>query len=152
MERQRALFKKYGIQFDPKEWSVYEMPEVKRVEKPIRMRIHRTCHLCDATFVNSDHNCPSCSHLRCKKCPRFPKKEKDNSTKKPEILKAVDDTNQYNYTGAGRYKVPKQRIRRSCHQCAADLGRDKTCVQCGHVRCTRCPRDPYVSGLKVIRL
>lgn len=43
------------------------------------------------------------------------------------------------------HKKPRQRVRRTCHECETlFLSGNKTCDKCGHVRCTDCPRDPYV--------
>ena len=40
-------------------------------------------------------------------------------------------------------KKPMQRVRRTCHECSSlFLAGVKICSNCGHVRCTDCPRDP----------
>uniref|UniRef100_A0A093VG39 Uncharacterized protein n=1 Tax=Talaromyces marneffei PM1 TaxID=1077442 RepID=A0A093VG39_TALMA len=70
-ERARALFVKYGLTLEPQEWMSSRNYEVKRVEKPIRMRVRRTCHRCQTTF-GSDKVCSNCQHVRCKTCPRYP--------------------------------------------------------------------------------
>jgi len=48
--------------------------EALRVEKPIRMRIHRTCHKCQTTF-GGNKICVTCEHPRCSQCPRYPVKK-----------------------------------------------------------------------------
>jgi hypothetical protein len=68
----RHLAQKYSIGLDISDWKITEVAE--RFEKPIRMRIHRTCHVCNTSY-GTDRTCASCSHKRCKKCPRYPKKE-----------------------------------------------------------------------------
>lgn len=41
---------------------------------------------------------------------------------------------------------PQQRVRRSCHLChTLFVGRATDCRLCGHARCKRCPREPYVT-------
>lgn len=42
------------------------------------------------------------------------------------------------------YKKPRQRVRRTCHDCAQLFPPGSKICQCGHIRCTDCPRDPYV--------
>ncbi|KAI4182019.1 MAG: hypothetical protein L6R41_006262 [Letrouitia leprolyta] len=49
-ERARALFAKYGLTLEPGEWTLPIRPDAQRVEKKIRMRVHRTCHRCETTF------------------------------------------------------------------------------------------------------
>jgi hypothetical protein len=45
-------------------------------------------------------------------------------------------------------KKPTQRVRRTCHQCQTLFApHTKTCANCSHVRCTDCPRDPYVAPI-----
>ncbi|KFY87714.1 hypothetical protein V500_06806 [Pseudogymnoascus sp. VKM F-4518 (FW-2643)] len=40
-------------------------------------------------------------------------------------------------------KKPVQRVRRNCHCCGTLFyPPTKTCTECGHIRCTNCPRDP----------
>ncbi|KAI4683383.1 uncharacterized protein J4E88_004559 [Alternaria novae-zelandiae] len=75
-ERARALFAKYGLTLESHEWIAAPAPKptVQRVEKSIRMRVHRSCHRC-GTLYGSDKVCLQCEHKRCKKCPRFPKKK-----------------------------------------------------------------------------
>ncbi|RAH68033.1 uncharacterized protein BO66DRAFT_138074 [Aspergillus aculeatinus CBS 121060] len=36
----------------------------------------------------------------------------------------------------------RMRVRRTCHRCQTIFGPNKACVNCQHVRCTSCPRDP----------
>lgn len=121
--------------------------EVKRVEKPIKMRVRRTCHRCQTTF-GSDRVCSNCQHVRCKACPRHPpartKEEKearalakakgkqpekpsDSDTPataaiiEPATTQKVERTplTMESRTGGQdvMYKEIKQRVRRTCHQC-----------------------------------
>ncbi|KAI9703884.1 MAG: hypothetical protein M1836_007656 [Candelina mexicana] len=40
-------------------------------------------------------------------------------------------------------KPIRSRIHRQCHRCESNFGRDKTCLNCAHKRCTKCPRYPF---------
>ncbi|KAF3907746.1 hypothetical protein AA313_de0209408 [Arthrobotrys entomopaga] len=67
----RQLAEKHGIEI-PEVWPYAERPHAgERVEKPIRMRVRRYCHVCRTAF-GSDKSCSSCGHKRCIECPRSP--------------------------------------------------------------------------------
>ena len=127
-----------------------------RIHKPIRMRVHRTCHRCKTTF-GPDKTCPGCQHRRCTKCPRYP-------VKKPKKQKAEASTafverrdspeppppgppkrTKRDYTNVHRPARPG--VSRFCHKCETqfDLPNQSTCQNCGHNRCTRCLREPMKS-------
>lgn len=72
-EKARSLFAKYGLNMLPGDWSPYVKEDAHRVEKKIRLRVRRTCHLCSTSF-GSNKFCKNCEHNRCKKCPRYPPK------------------------------------------------------------------------------
>jgi len=151
-ERARALFAKYGLTLESHDWiaTPASMPAVERVEKSIRMRVHRSCHHC-GTIYGSEKVCLQCEHKRCKKCPRYPKKktpagnerEKEKDTdEKPRKKRVLMVT-----TKAGNelaHQHPKQRIRRTCHKCETLFVPPTAtiCEQCRHIRCTKCPREP----------
>ncbi|KAF2690486.1 hypothetical protein K458DRAFT_483823 [Lentithecium fluviatile CBS 122367] len=151
-ERARALFAKYGLTLESHEWiTTPSQPiSVQRVEKPIRMRVHRTCHHCSTTF-GADKICSKCEHKRCKKCPRYPKKrtpgdkgkerEKEGpvAPKKKKLLTITTKSG-----GELAYQPAKQRVRRTCHKCDALFipPTATICEQCRHLRCIKCPRDP----------
>ncbi|KAF2143861.1 uncharacterized protein K452DRAFT_268304 [Aplosporella prunicola CBS 121167] len=161
-ERARALFAKYGLTLEAHEWITTGAANdnVQRVEKPIRMRVHRQCHRCMTTF-GADRVCQKCEHTRCKKCPRYPIKKKGKepetsaaaaTTKTPEKTAAAKPAKKPEYltiksrTGGPdlERRPPKQRVRRTCHKCG-DLFIPPTatvCTGCSHTRCTKCPRDP----------
>lgn len=151
-ERARALFAKYGLTLEAHDFiaAPASMPAVQRVEKSIRMRVHRSCHRC-GTIYGSEKVCLQCEHKRCKKCPRYPKKktaagsenlqEKDDA-EKPKRRRVLTVT-----TKAGNelaYQKPQQRIRRTCHKCETLFvpSTATICEQCRHIRCTKCPREP----------
>ncbi|KAF2644224.1 hypothetical protein P280DRAFT_466885 [Massarina eburnea CBS 473.64] len=150
-ERARALFAKYGLTLESHEWiSTPAHPiNVQRVEKPIRMRVHRTCHHCGTTY-GGDKVCSKCEHKRCKKCPRYPKKkspvekgkEAEEGLKKPKKKKLLTLTSKTG--GELVYQPTKQRVRRTCHKCQNMFVPSSAtiCEHCRHVRCTRCPREP----------
>ncbi|KAI9841444.1 MAG: hypothetical protein M1838_003578 [Thelocarpon superellum] len=148
-QRARAMFEKYGFTLEDHEW--FETPErTERVQKPIRMRIHRSCHRCQTTF-GADKICAQCDHRRCKKCPRYPlKKAKlseraDNVASVKSAAKGEEGTKQGSHERVRR--EAKQAIRRVCHQCETHFARgEKTCSKCGHVRCVDCPRFPAKSA------
>ncbi|CAI6342102.1 unnamed protein product [Periconia digitata] len=156
-ERARALFAKYGLTLESHEWIATAHPiSVQRVEKPIRMRVHRSCHHCGTTY-GADKVCVNCEHKRCKKCPRYPKKK--TPTEKQKVPAAADDdaaaaaakpkkkkllTLKSKTGGELVYQHTKQRVRRTCHKCHnMFLPASATiCDHCRHVRCTKCPREP----------
>lgn len=166
-DKARALFEKYGLKLEPHEWQITATRPSERVEKPIRMRIHRHCHRCQTTF-GPDKVCSGCNHTRCKKCPRYPvKKKKQQRAAQAETAappEAVTDeagakteeavTAKTKSRGSppltinknGKELVrrkPRQAVRRTCHLCEALFVRgQKTCEGCKHVRCSLCPRDP----------
>ncbi|KAL1389568.1 hypothetical protein HDK64DRAFT_336632 [Phyllosticta capitalensis] len=169
-ERARALFAKYGLTLEAHEWITTGISHenVQRVEKPIRMRVHRTCHRCQTTF-GPDRVCQKCEHTRCKKCPRYPAKKDDKSKGKaragePAAAPVVPAPQQSTPrigsrpTKKGEYltmksrtggpdlerRPPKQRVRRTCHKCDALFTPPTatSCSSCSHVRCAKCPRDP----------
>lgn len=163
-ERAKKLGELYGLELKPSEWHSTE-GDALRVEKPIRMRVHRKCHLCSTSF-GLGKECPKCKHPRCKQCPRLPPKrteaEKEASrikraaiikerAEKAPIIPDWDPTpkkivlTRPAKTGGQDliYRKPRQRIRRTCCQCNILFpSGTKTCGGCSHGRCTDCPRDP----------
>lgn len=185
-QRLRRIAERWGIEIEPTDWML-SSKVVERVNKPIRMRLHRACHRCNTTF-GQNKLCQKCQHVRCTQCPRSGVsqggtakvgKDKSKSTvvspptgsKLEAIVIAasagklvVDDFADHNggeglkrkhymltkpsRTGGQELvrKKPMQRVRRTCHSCATlFMPGNKTCSGCGHIRCTECPRDPYVT-------
>jgi len=163
-ERAKKLGELYGVELKPSDWHSSE-GHVLRVEKPIKMRVHRKCHVCNTSF-GAGKECPSCKHPRCKQCPRVPPKrteaEREESRKKraailkeraenPPIIPDWDTSDKKivlkkpSKTGGQDliHRKPRQRVRRNCCQCEKQFGAHvKTCEGCSHIRCTDCPRDP----------
>jgi hypothetical protein len=166
-ERARKLGERFKITIEPHEWkSSSQTTEAYRVEKPIRMRIHRTCHRCNTTF-GANKICGDCQHTRCTKCPRYPVKKAGGKGKSAEGmgkramgtgfaagkieaddcegLKRIWVLTRPSKTGGQELvrKKPMQRVRRTCHDCSTLFSPgNKICDRCGHVRCEDCPRDP----------
>ncbi|KAF9894682.1 hypothetical protein FE257_006572 [Aspergillus nanangensis] len=157
-EKARALFAKYGMTLEPGEWKSTNDMTVKRVTKPIRMRVRRTCHRCQTTF-GPDKVCVNCQHVRCKKCPRYPPAKsqdraetalhtllakKDKEPVAPRKAKDEPLTMPSRTGGQDVVRKPvRQRIRRTCHRCSTTFAAGATeCASCQHIRCKICPRDP----------
>ncbi|KAI0489701.1 hypothetical protein F4859DRAFT_163809 [Xylaria cf. heliscus] len=166
-ERAKKLGARFGLEIKPSEWHSTE-GEVLRVDKPVRMRIHRECHRCKTRF-GAGNVCPSCQHNRCKQCTRYPDKkteaERQTNREKKEaliqkhkdmapiipsydfapqiVLKRPRKTGTQDLVYKGR---PRMRVRRYCHVCetliTSHAKQARTCDQCGHKRCADCPRYP----------
>ncbi|KAM0254526.1 hypothetical protein ACHAQJ_006686 [Trichoderma viride] len=165
-ERAKKLNERFGLEIHPMEWqSAIPSDTVLRMDKPIRMRIRRTCHRCNATF-GGPKECPNCNHSRCTKCTRYPPKRseaeiiasrerraakikanRENAPILPDygpveknvVLKRPSKTGGQDLV----HKKPRQRVRRTCHECdTLFMAGSKTCEKCKHIRCTDCPRDP----------
>ncbi|KAM6533394.1 hypothetical protein FALCPG4_006382 [Fusarium falciforme] len=167
-ERAKKLGERYGLDIKISELQTGSPDDtVLRMDKPIRMRVRRTCHKCNSTF-SSAKECPNCQHARCTKCTRYPPKRteaeiiasrerraaiikanKENAPIIPDYSYAFDEKKivltRPSKTGGQDlvHKKPRQRVRRTCHECSTlFISGNKTCEKCGHVRCTDCPRDP----------
>jgi hypothetical protein len=71
-ERARLLFEHYGLKYPTLKRSQQEPPnKIRRVERPVRIRLHWSCHLCNTAF-GRDKACSSCGHGRCGECARAP--------------------------------------------------------------------------------
>ncbi|KAG0652797.1 hypothetical protein D0Z07_0588 [Hyphodiscus hymeniophilus] len=131
-----------GQRFKLPKMDAYEFPsrpdrEALRIEKPIRMRIHRTCHKCQTTF-GGNKICASCEHPRCSQCPRYPAKKaktaggtgKENEAAKTMIEghiepdtywgmgeKAKKKSYPYGYPGDAYSTTSLLPLNYSCHQC-----------------------------------
>lgn len=173
-ERARKLGERFGLEIKVSEWHSTE-GDALRVNKPIRMRVHRTCHQCNTDFGTAKE-CTQCKHVRCKKCTRYPlkrtdaekqaarerraaliKEQKENApiiadwdlSSKPIQLIKPSKTGGQDLV----YKKPRQRLRRNCCQCQKlFVSGNKTCPGCSHSRCTDCPRDPYVTTVDILFL
>ncbi|RPB05975.1 hypothetical protein L873DRAFT_1641577, partial [Choiromyces venosus 120613-1] len=167
VERAHALFKKHGLEISASDWPLSTAPPGDRVQKDIRMRVHRTCHKCSSSF-GPDKVCNSCNHKRCKKCPRYPvKKSSKDKDKEKGKGKGKERVGERSGEKVGRKKkkkptydanlmlpsrtggqdlvrkAPRQRVHRKCHRCQTDFAGGKICKKCQHTRCKNCPREPF---------
>lgn len=165
IERARKLVERFDLNLSTDDFiSVSLDREAFRVEKPIRMRIHRTCHKCNTMF-GGNKKCVTCQHKRCSKCPRYPPLKTDDAAQEKERLEellAPDEnvTDDYQSLQSLREqmvwtrprrtsgqplvkKKPVQRVRRTCHVCLTLFNTGSyVCANCQHRRCADCPRDP----------
>ncbi|CAI4210679.1 unnamed protein product [Parascedosporium putredinis] len=147
-QRAKQLGERFGLQLYPGDWYSTE-GDALRVEKPIRMRVRRNCHLCNSTFGVAKE-CPNCQHVRCKHRERRAAKAKELEENPPIAVDYCfdDKTPELRIPAkCGKqdlvYKKPRQRVRRNCHECGTLFkAGSKLCTDCGHIRCTDCPRDP----------
>ena len=79
-DKAKALFERYGIKYQPRTTAAAadgdaagQTNKVRRVERPVRIRIHWTCHQCQRQFGTASA-CVSCGHRRCGDCARSPPK------------------------------------------------------------------------------
>lgn len=155
-ERAQALFKKHGLEIQTSDWPAPKTtPQSERVLKPIRMRVHRTCHKCETPY-GADKICVSCGHKRCKACTRYPvkkTKEEEKAAMEKKFGKKRKGDTAYGLTIPGRHGGPdlvrkqiRQRVHRKCHRCETDFGNEKICASCKHTRCKKCPRYPSKPG------
>lgn len=72
-EKARILFEKYGLRYPAVKRAQQQEPpsKIRRVEKPVRIRLHWSCHHCKTAFAH-DKVCSSCGHGRCGDCNRSP--------------------------------------------------------------------------------
>ncbi|KAI0117692.1 hypothetical protein GGR51DRAFT_263076 [Nemania sp. FL0031] len=166
-ERAKKLGARFGLEIKPSEWHSSE-GDVLRVDKPVRMRIHRECHRCNSRF-GAGNVCPSCQHTRCGRCIRYPDQQTEverqaNRERREALIQKHKDMApiipSYDYSPQIILKRPRKaptqdlvykgrprmRVRRYCHNCQSLISSHskeaRTCEQCGHKRCGDCPRYP----------
>lgn len=102
-EKAKALFERYGIKYQPRQPAppsdVTSPSKIRRVERPVRIRIHWTCHECKRQFGH-DRACLHCGHLRCSACTRAP----------PKKVKAILDEAKQTQMAEERSAVNKDQI------------------------------------------
>lgn len=165
-ERAKKMGEKFGLVIEASDLlSISPNDTVLRVDKPIRMRVRRTCHRCNTTF-SARNECTKCRHVRCDRCPRHPPKETEaeflaNLQQMETLLKANRENppimpdffwgdqqielKRPSKTGGQDlvHRKPRQRVRRTCHECTTLFApSSRKCENCNHLRCTDCPRDP----------
>ena len=152
-DKARAMFAKYNLTLEIGEWTPPFKGDAVRVEKKVRLRIHRHCHRCQVMF-GVEKLCSSCGHTRCKKCPQTqPSKQKDRKGKSITTGGIVVDDRHMSGMGPDVFSMPYRRTgrelpgtgaaRRMCHKCQTIFaGNAPQCGTCGHSRCAQCPQDP----------
>ncbi|KAH9827910.1 hypothetical protein Tdes44962_MAKER02664 [Teratosphaeria destructans] len=71
-DKAQELFRKYGLQYTSRSPRTETLPtKSRRVEKPVRMRVHWKCHQCQGGF-SREKTCLGCGHRRCEDCIRSP--------------------------------------------------------------------------------
>ncbi|KAI0132094.1 hypothetical protein BJ170DRAFT_230799 [Xylariales sp. AK1849] len=162
-ERARKLAAGYGVEIKSSNWDQSE-GDVYRVEKPVRVRIHRSCHRCHTAF-GGGNQCPSCNHIRCSKCERTPPKRTESERRahrerrdelarkqeqsapivphygfaEPIVVKRASKTGGQPLV----HKPPRMRVRRNCHKCNTLFPTsNRVCERCGHRRCDDCTKSP----------
>lgn len=71
-EKTRLMFDKYGVKYGNRRPPTEEpASKVRRVERPLRIRVHWICHQCDKSFAGH-RTCAECGHRKCEECIRQP--------------------------------------------------------------------------------
>lgn len=156
-DRARRMVARFNVPFSPELFTTYgPNREVSRVYRPIRMRVHRSCHRCNTMF-GGNRVCAVCEHPICTLCHTFPKKKTREETeleRRSMDMEAHEDYSimrkQVTYAReahVGRQqlvrKKVKQRVRRTCHSCQTLFaGKSRICANCQHACCEDCPRSP----------
>lgn len=140
-ERARLIALKHDVELAD-DWPFQNKVPGERVEKPIRMRVHRFCHRCETAF-GGEKICPSCDHKRCKQCPRTPAKKDKKSKHKKDKKDIYAGLTLPNKNGGEPlvHKNIRHRVHWKCHRCENNFGSDTVCKTCQHSRCKRCERD-----------
>ncbi|KAJ5546196.1 hypothetical protein N7494_003781 [Penicillium frequentans] len=107
------------------------------VKKTVRQRVRRTCHACETVFAPGSKECASCSHIRCKKCPRQP----------PKLDKYPDgypgDAEPPKLKPDRTFKKPRRRVHYICHVCTTQYNDGaNNCGKCGQAKCAETIRIP----------
>ena len=168
--RFEGLMSKYGLQGANEDWkptrpNAIPNTAVLRVEKPVRVRIRYTCHMCQSLF-RSSRSCPKCQHQRCNECSRHPPKSEgpadwnsnDIVTESYDAMSAASSKHTDSKDDSlppPRFSIDSlegedegsrpilQRAKRVCHKCRVDFEPPaaQICSSCGHSRCYKCPRE-----------
>jgi hypothetical protein len=116
----------------------------ERVYSPVRQRVRRTCHKCNAFFVPpTATNCSQCDHVRCTRCPREPAKLSKWPHGYPGDIEPDSETEVEREYARRIWRKPRQRVRWECEECHANfIEGSPLCPGCGHERCEKCTRIP----------
>jgi hypothetical protein len=98
-----------------------------------RVPVRGTAQDADALSADDAEDEAEVSRSALKKVPKRPKRRKEVPLVVPSRTGGQDLVR----------KEPVQRVHRTCCKCQRSFKRDTTeCQQCGHWRCTKCPRQP----------
>ena len=90
-DKAKVLFERYGLKYQAGKPAAETPSRLRRVEKPIRIRIHWRCHECRVAF-GQDRTCASCGHRKCTECIREPPKRivqlLDNTRESRDVVEA----------------------------------------------------------------
>ena len=158
-ERLRKMTEQYNLPI-PDDLLAYATPpkEQSRVHRPVRMRVHRSCHRCNTMFGET-RVCTGCQHRVCARCQPVQRQNYADSWSPISHDRLAADLEVDDFQGlqeqitmlrASRTssqtlvrKELRQRVRRRCHSCSALFGSgNRTCTNCQHVCCAACPRFP----------
>lgn len=165
-QRGRVISLRLGMEVETWEMrTVLPDETVRRMDKPISLRVRWACHLCNSG-INLHGKCSKCEHSRCKECHRLdssieaddglvarvrPAKRRSEADDEGHCISEQDWSEdgvvfkKRSRTGGPDLvlRKPRHRVRRTCHVCQADFAQlSKICDKCQHVRCTDCPREP----------
>ncbi|KAF3767804.1 hypothetical protein M406DRAFT_328859 [Cryphonectria parasitica EP155] len=159
-DRIQQFSERCGLEVDPNAW--YHMEgHVLRINRPVRMRVHRQCHQCGGD-VGAKGLCGKCNHSFCHQCTRYPPKRSEDEKvasreKKAYIVKDREvnamivpdwDADTRKKTVVLRRSPPsgqqelvhkkvRQRVRRVCCQCQDDNGAE-VLFHGGQRQCPKC--------------
>ncbi|KAF2971068.1 hypothetical protein GQX73_g2522 [Xylaria multiplex] len=126
-ERAKKLGARFGLEIKPSEWHSSE-GEVLRVDKPVRMRIHRECHRCKSRF-GAGNQTEAERQANRERREALIQKHKDMAPIIPS----------YDYSPQAQ-QIVLTRPRKVGAQDLVYKGRPR--MRCGHKRCADCPRFP----------
>ncbi|KAI1876670.1 uncharacterized protein JN550_000742 [Neoarthrinium moseri] len=137
-ERARKLGTNYGVEIEPGDWHSAE-GEVYRIEKPVRIRIHRDCHRPPKRTESQKKANREKREAAAQQHQEFAPIIPHYGLAEPIVVTRPSKTGGQ----ALVHKPPRMRVRRNCHKCATLFTpNNRICGTCGHTRCDDCPKSP----------
>ncbi|CZT24049.1 uncharacterized protein RCC_09766 [Ramularia collo-cygni] len=68
-----ALFRRYGLSYSEHISQAGPPRKLRRIERPILMKVHWTCHSCKTQF-GIERTCVKCGHPKCAQCLTHPRR------------------------------------------------------------------------------
>lgn len=107
------------------------------VRKQVVQRVRRWCHSCETMYAPGSKVCASCSHVRCKRCPRDPHKP----DKYPDGYPG--DAEPPKIKPERTYRRVRQRVHYICHVCTTGYNEGaNVCAKCGQAKGAETIRIP----------